>query len=139
MFRDLLATGEFLWGGRWHLTAPGIDCLGLAIEVRRRLLPKASPLPEFKAEVYDKYDRGSMPFNLVLELMENHPTTKSVITPKQGDLAVVEGDRGMALGTYIGDRDRVRDGVMLFGVDERPIVVADYRLANLVGYWRYTP
>jgi hypothetical protein len=80
-----------------------------------------------------------MPFNLVLELMENHPTTKSVITPRQGDLAVVEGDRGMALGTYIGDYDRVKNGVILFGVNERPIIIADYRLASLVGYWRYTP
>jgi len=134
MFNDLLTTGKFSWGGRWHLTAPGIDCLGLAIEVRRRLLPNASPLPDFKTEVYDRYDRDSMPPNLVLELMENHPMTKSTSTPNEGDLAVIEGDRGMALGTYIGEGD-----VILFGVNERPIVVADYRLVSLVGYWRYEP
>jgi hypothetical protein len=139
MFDDLLDSGEFLWGGRWHLTAPGIDCLGLAIEARRRLLPNSPPLPEFKIEVYDKHDRNSMPHRLALDLMENHPTTKLVTTPKVGDLAVIEGDRGMAIGAFVGSVGKIKDGVLLFGVNERPIVIADYRLASLVGYWRYTP
>lgn len=134
-FSDLIITGKFLWRGRWHLTAPGMDCLGLAIEVRRRIIPNAEPLPDFK-EIYEQYDRTTLPPNLILELVDNHPATKLVDLPKLGDLAVIEGDRGMALGTFVGNCDGVEDGVILFGLDEKPLLIADCKLPNLVGYWR---
>lgn len=134
-FSDLIIVGEFLWQGRWHLTAPGMDCLGLAIETRRRILPNADPLPDFK-EIYQQYNRDSLPPNLILELMESHSTTKRVDLPKVGDLAVIEGDRGMALGTFVGSTDGVKDGVILFGLEEKPILIPDCKLPNLIGYWR---
>ncbi len=134
-FSDLIIVGEFLWQGRWHLTAPGMDCLGLAIEVRRRILPAATPLPDFN-EIYRQYNRNTLPPNLILELVTSHPTTRSASRPEAGDLAVIEGERGMALGTFVGDCDGTKDGVILFGLEEKPISIADCRLPNLIGYWR---
>jgi hypothetical protein len=136
MLKDLLSTGIFLWGGRWHLTAPGIDCLGLAIEVRGRILPNAEQLPDFP-EIYSKFSRDKLPFDRVLELVSNHLRTTIVGLPTVGDLAVIEGDRGMILGTFVGDYDGVKDGVIFFGIEERPIIVADCKIVDLQGYWRF--
>jgi hypothetical protein len=95
---DLIINGKFLWGGRWHLTAPGMDCLGLAIEVRRRINQNTEPLPEFK-EIYQKYKRHQLPASLVLDLVSSHPRTKPTNKPRLSDLAVIDGNRGMILGT----------------------------------------
>jgi hypothetical protein len=136
MLNDLLTTGIFLWGGRWHLTAPGIDCLGLAIEVRRRILPGAEPLPDFP-KIYTRYKREQLPSFQVLDMVCDHPRTEPIGLPIVGDLAVIEGDRGMILGTFVGDYDQIKDGVIFFGIDERPIIVADCKVMDLQGYWRF--
>lgn len=124
---DLLAI-EFEWGGRYPVNH-GIDCLGLAIEVRRRLLPDSAPLPEFD-EIYALYDRYSIPRDEIARQMQASDRAKLVELPSVGCLAMLDGANGIALGTFIGE-----DKVILFGTDERPIIVPDYLLQNLIGYY----
>lgn len=131
-FFDLLEC-DFEWGGRFG-KSKGLDCLGLAIEVRRRILPLANQLPDF-ADIYTMYDRDTIPHDEIYVQMLASPRADAVDIPTIGCLAVIEGERGAALGTFIGNFDRIQDAVILFGVKERPIIVPDFSLPNLIGYF----
>lgn len=131
-FFDLLEC-DFEWGGRFG-KSKGLDCLGLAIEVRRRILPLADPLPEFE-DVYARYDRDTISSNEIYIQMLASDRARSVESPSIGCLAVIEGERGAALGTFIGNFDKTADAVILFGLSEKPIIVPDFSLPNLIGYF----
>jgi hypothetical protein len=51
---------------------------------------------------------------------------------------VLEGTRGAALGTFIGEYGKISDAVILFGSDELPVIVPDWSLPNLIGYFLVT-
>lgn len=125
--KDLLSI-EFEWRGRFGQSR-GLDCLGLAQEVRRRLLPDAEPLPDFE-DVYERYDRESIPLDEVYVHMLASSRATPVDIPSVGCLAILDGTKGVALGTFIGD-----DFVILFGDNERPRIIKDYFLPTLLGYY----
>jgi cell wall-associated NlpC family hydrolase len=129
---DLLRC-PFAWGGRWSLSGHpfGLDCYGLVLEVRRRL--GFDSLPGFE-EIYQEFDRSSLPPRKILELANTHGGR--VDRPVPGDIAVLEGKNGTALGCYIGSHEGESHAVILFGEDELPVVEPDYNLPNLLGYWR---
>jgi hypothetical protein len=138
MLGDLLAQGKFQWGGRWETTRYNLDCLGLALRARAIICPAAPLLPDF-SWVYDFYTRETLPPLLVAELLAAHTQSQLVVRPEPGDLALVQGARGTALGTFVGDWEGVEDGVLLWGLDEKPVIEPDYCLANLMGYWHVLP
>jgi hypothetical protein len=135
---DILALGGFRWGGRWGLNQWRVDCLGLAIEARYRLCPDEPELPDFDW-IYAKYERHTIPPNTIGKILQRHKQAHLTQNPQPGDLALIQGDRGMALGTFVGTYKAVDSGVLLFGLDERPCIEPDCQLPNLLSYWRVAP
>jgi hypothetical protein len=126
-FADLFAS-SFGWGGRWQAEGDSIDCYGLAIEARKRLLPTASPLPDY-GWIYEQYSRETFPQKIILSIIRCDGRARAVHDPEPGDLVLTNGPRGVAMGTYIGE-----SLILLIG-EQGPEAVHS-AVASLIGYWR---
>lgn len=137
MFDDILALGEFGWGGRWSDNNQAIDCYGLVIEARRRILRGNNvELPSY-SWVYRKWSRGTVPHNIISRLMWKHPTATETEIPHPGDLCLIGCSRGTALGVLTNYRQSgVEDGVLFFGDNERPKVLPNWSIPDLQSFWR---
>jgi hypothetical protein len=116
----------FLWCGR---TDKGLDCLGLAIKAREILLPDLEPLPDPLSH-YRRYKRHELPPGYLFGEVNRNPRSSRVDEPSIGDLVVLRGIFGAALGTVVGD-----DSVICFDWTEYPIFRHESTL-DVIGFWR---
>jgi hypothetical protein len=128
--KELLSV-PFRWGGRDKAT--GLDCYGLAQEVRKIIFPDSVPLPAYDS-VCTTYDRESLPRTLIWDLFAASGRAKKKDVPSMGDLALVLGQKGIAIATYLGDFDGC-ERVIAFGASERPELLP-IAAVRVVAYWR---
>lgn len=122
---DLLVV-PFCWRGR---SAAGLDCLGLAFEVRSRLLPDSGSLPNFDW-VYGGCDRENFNGQAVLNFVESSDLFSPVINSITGDIVFFWGQVTIAIATHVD-----RDTVICFGRAGYPIVIPR-RAVKLISTWR---
>jgi hypothetical protein len=135
MFDQLLKLGSFKWGGRWSTESWEMDCFGMVLYARSILCPGEPLLPNYDW-CYKEFTRETFPATLIASLLKSADQASIVQFPSPGDLALLRGANGFALGTYVGDYGAIDSGVLLFDLDGKPVVEPDYRLPNLVNYWR---
>jgi hypothetical protein len=137
MFDDLLELGTFEWGGRWGDGSHVIDCYGLAIEARRRILRGNNvELPGYEW-VYKRWNRETVPHDIVGKLMRKYAYAVETEIPAPGDLCLIQCERGTALGVVVNyQQSGVQDGVLFFGDSAKPQVLPNWSILGLQNFWR---
>jgi hypothetical protein len=116
----------FAWCGR---SLDGLDCMGLAVEARKILLPDLEPLPD-PVKHYQRYKRHDIPPGYLFGEVSRNPRSNKVDEPAVGDLAVLRGVYGAALGTVVGD-----DSIIFYDATEYPAIRHESTL-DVIGFWR---
>ena len=111
------------------------NCYTLHCLIRSTITPNRPELPDY-GWVFAKFSRNNCPPNIISRLLIKSGRAKIIDRPEIGDIVLLAGEKGEAIGTYLGDiHPKCQDGVIMFGVEEKPVMVPDWLLPNVISYW----